>query len=54
MDASYHGRESRAVSAIKKAIPKSLKKDMLKQSRGMFAELFENNEVFPSHYIEAR
>ncbi len=51
MKPSYQESESRAVDAIKKAIPSSLKKDMLPQSRGMFAELFENNEVFPKHYI---
>ncbi len=48
---SYQDAESRAVDAIKKAIPSSLKKDMLPQSKGMFAELYENNEVFPKHYI---
>lgn len=51
MEKSYQSRESRAVDAIKKAIPSSLKKDMLKESKGMFAELFKNNEVFPRHYI---
>ncbi|MEK6869794.1 MAG: phosphoribosylformylglycinamidine cyclo-ligase, partial [Nanoarchaeota archaeon] len=48
---SYADRESKAVDAIKKAIPLSLKKDMIPESRGLFAELFENNEVFPKHYI---
>lgn len=48
---SYQERESKAVDAIKKAIPSSLKADMLLQSRGMFAEIFENEEVFPNHYI---
>ncbi|MBI2558190.1 phosphoribosylformylglycinamidine cyclo-ligase [Candidatus Woesearchaeota archaeon] len=51
MKPSYQEAESKAVDAIKKAIPSSLKKDMLPESRGMFAELFENNEVFPKHYI---
>ncbi len=51
MDANYHERESKAVDAIKKAIPSSLKSSMLAQSKGMFAELFENDEVFPNHYI---
>ena len=51
MKPSYQDAESKAVAAIKKAIPNSLKKDMLKESEGMFAELFENNEVFPKHYI---
>ncbi len=47
----YASRESKAVSAIKKAIPSSLKKDIIPESKGLFAELFENNEVFPKHYI---
>ncbi|MBI2657645.1 phosphoribosylformylglycinamidine cyclo-ligase [Candidatus Woesearchaeota archaeon] len=51
MEPSYQERESKAVDAIKKAIPSSLKPSMLQQSRGMFAEVFENNEVFPRHYI---
>ncbi|MBI2656092.1 phosphoribosylformylglycinamidine cyclo-ligase [Candidatus Woesearchaeota archaeon] len=51
MKPSYQDSESKAVDAIKKAIPSSLKQDMLPQSKGMFAELFENNEVFPRHYI---
>ncbi len=48
--ASYQNRESKAVDAIKKAIPSSLKKDMLKESEGMFAELYVNN-AFPRHYM---
>ena len=51
MNPSYHKRESKAVDAIKKAIPPSMKRDIVEGSRGMFAELFENNEVFPDHYI---
>lgn len=51
MSLSYQESENKAVEAIKKAIPSSLKRDMLQQSKGMFAELFENNEVFPNHYI---
>jgi len=47
---SYADRESKAVSAIKKAIPSSLKKDMLPESKGMFAELYSNN-AFPNHYM---
>ncbi len=47
---SYQDAESKAVDAIKKAIPPSLKQDMLKSSKGMFAELYENSEVFPRHY----
>ncbi|MBW2975975.1 hypothetical protein KY347_00855 [Candidatus Woesearchaeota archaeon] len=48
---SYGKREAKAVEAVKKAIPSSLKRDMLPESKGMFAELYENNEVFPEHYI---
>lgn len=48
---NYQKRESRAVEAIKKAIPPSLKQNMVKQSKGMFAEIYENNEVMPDHYI---
>jgi len=51
MKPSYQEAESKAVAAIRKAIPPSLKQDMLKESKGMFAELYENNEVFPRHYI---
>ena len=51
MKQSYQNRESKAVDAIKKAIPSSMKKNMLGQSKGMFAELYENNEVLPKHYI---
>jgi len=51
MTPSYQDAESKAVAAIKKAIPASLKSNMLPQSKGMFAELYENKEVFPKHYI---
>src|SRR3989338_10201024 len=51
MNSNYQSRESKAVDAIKRAIPNSLKENMLPQSKGMFAELFENNEVFPKHYL---
>lgn len=51
MKPSYQDSESKAVDAIKKAIPSSLKQNMLPQSKGMFAELYENNEAFPNHYI---
>ena len=51
MNSNYASRESKAVDAIKKAIPSSLKKDMLPESKGMFAELYSNDEVFPNHYI---
>ena len=48
---SYQDIEAKAVDEIKKAIPSSLKQDMIAESKGMFAELYENNEVFPKHYI---
>ncbi len=51
MNSNYASREAKAVDAIKKAIPSSLKRDIIPESRGLFAELFENNEVFPNHYI---
>jgi phosphoribosylformylglycinamidine cyclo-ligase len=47
----YQDREAFAVEAIKKAIPKSLKTDMLPVSKGLFCELYENKEVFPNHYL---
>jgi len=50
MDADYQKREEKAVSAIKKAIPASLKSDMLPASKGLFCELYRNDEVFPEHY----
>ena len=51
MDAGYQKRESKAVDAIKKAIPSSLKKGIVPESKGLFAELFENKDIFPKHYI---
>ena len=50
MKPSYQKQESKAVDAIKKAIPNSLKSNMLHQSRGMFAEVFES-EAVPDHYV---
>jgi phosphoribosylformylglycinamidine cyclo-ligase len=50
MKPSYQDAESKAVDAIKKAIPSSLKSNMLPQSKGMFAELYEN-DAFPHHYL---
>jgi len=47
---NYQKKESKAVDAIKKAIPPSLKSDMLKQSKGMFTELYETKAV-PDYYI---
>jgi phosphoribosylformylglycinamidine cyclo-ligase len=46
----YQKREAKAVEAIKKAIPSSLKQNMLKQSKGLFCELYEN-KACPKHYI---
>ena len=51
MTEDYQKKEAKAVSAIKKAIPAELKQDMLKGSKGMFAELYENDEVFPQHFM---
>jgi len=51
MKPSYQDAESKAVEAIKKAIPSSLKKGMIAESKGLFAELYESKEVFPKHYI---
>ena len=51
MAEDYQKRESKAVDAIRKAIPSSLKENMLPQSKGMFAELYENNEAFPEYYM---
>ncbi|MEA2037765.1 MAG: AIR synthase-related protein [Nanoarchaeota archaeon] len=47
----YQKREARAVDAIKKAIPSSLKRNMHSISKGMFAELYENDKVFPDHLM---
>ncbi|MBD3163692.1 hypothetical protein GF323_00660 [Candidatus Woesearchaeota archaeon] len=47
----YQKREEKAVSEIKKAIPSSLKRDMLSVSKGLFCEIYENNEIFPNHYM---
>jgi len=51
MNTDYQKREAKAVSAIKKAIPAKLKQDMNSISEGGFAELYENKEVFPAHYM---
>src|SRR3989338_10507613 len=51
MQADYQKRESKAVDAIKNAIPSSLKNNLVSGSSGMLSELFENDEVFPAHYI---
>jgi phosphoribosylformylglycinamidine cyclo-ligase len=47
---AYAKKESGAVEAIKRAIPSSLKRDMLKLSAGMPAELYES-EAVPKHYV---
>ena len=46
----YQEREADAVSEIKKAIPAKLKKDIVEESRGMFAELYKN-PLLPEHYV---
>ena len=51
MTGDYQKSESKAVNAIRSAIPSSLKKDMLPESKGKFAELFKNDEVFPNHFL---
>lgn len=51
MSFDYQKREAIAVSAIKKAIPPKLKQNMNSISDGMFAELYENSEVFPDYYL---
>src|SRR3989338_5281486 len=45
----YQERESFAVSKIKSAIPESLKKNMVKDSSGWFAELYETG-ILKDHY----
>jgi len=47
----YQKREEKAVSAIKGAIPSKLKQNMSAISEGMFAELYENNKVFPEYFM---
>lgn len=49
MDPDYQKRESFAVDAIKRHIPDSLKQNMLKECKGLFAEVYET-QVIPSHY----
>src|SRR3989338_455084 len=49
MNPDYQKSESSAVGAIKKAIPSSLKRDMVESSRGMFCELYKN-PLFPNHF----
>jgi len=49
MNPDYQKREAKAVEAIKKHIPSSLRQNMLKQSKGLFAEIYEN-KIFPNHY----
>ena len=51
MDHDYQEREAFAVRALKDAIPKSLKKNLVPSSEGMFAELYENDEVFPGWFM---
>ncbi len=51
MKQGYQESESRAVEAIKKAIPSSLKKDIVRNELGNFAELYANPEILPDHFI---
>lgn len=48
---SYQKRESKAVDAIKKAIPASLKRDIIRNEFSSFAELYQNDEALPNHLI---
>ncbi|MFH1409572.1 MAG: AIR synthase-related protein [Nanoarchaeota archaeon] len=50
MALEYHERESHAVAKIKEAIPSWLLKDKVGLS-GMFADLHQNDSVFPKHYL---
>ncbi len=43
--------KAKAIESLKKAIPSSLKQNMVPGSKGLFCELYENNEVCPNHYI---
>lgn len=47
----YQKRESKAVEAIKKAIPSSLRRDIVKNEFSSFAELYQNDEALPNHLI---
>ena len=47
---SYQKTESLALSQIKKAIPLSLKQNIIKETKGLFAELYESS-VFPDYYL---
>ncbi len=47
---SYQKTESEALEQIKKAIPDSMKENLVKKSKGLFAELFES-KIFPNHYL---
>jgi len=51
MSHDYQKREASAVKALKDAIPASLKKNLVASSKGMFAELYENDKVFPGWYM---
>ena len=50
MQTDYGKREAFAVSKIKEAIPSKFKANMVSQE-GLFAEIFECNEVMPKHYL---
>ncbi|MEK6983901.1 MAG: AIR synthase-related protein [Nanoarchaeota archaeon] len=49
MNLNYQSRESKAVDAIKKTIPVSLKSHIVPKSKGMFAEVFETDAI-PDYY----
>ncbi|PIU21033.1 MAG: hypothetical protein COT15_04525 [Candidatus Diapherotrites archaeon CG08_land_8_20_14_0_20_34_12] len=50
MQTDYAKREAFAVSKIKAAIPSKFKANMISQE-GLFAEIYECNEVMPNHYL---
>ncbi len=47
---AYQDVESQALEQIKKAIPNSMKMNIVRKSKGLFAELFES-KIFPNHYL---
>ena len=50
LNTDYQKREADAVSRIKKAIPLRFKRDIVEESKGMFAELYKN-PLFPDHFL---
>lgn len=51
LSTDYSKRESFAVKMLKEVIPANFKGSQVQKSKGFFVELFENNEVFPNHYL---